>query len=115
MAFQDTKPASRYRQLVNAIKSKGANKKGEPLYANFELTARRNNLLYSLREAWREKKIEKYFVDYDGAISVVPCNMTKKLKITSVVTKDTNFTLWTMSKDELEYQINNNFVDYKKN
>ena len=63
VAFGDTKPGSRYKQLVNAIKSKGANKKGEPLYANFALTTRRNNLLYVLREAWRDKKIEKYFVD----------------------------------------------------
>merc|ERR1712115_338150 len=115
VAFKDTKPGSRYKQLVNAIKSKGANKKGEFLYANFALTARRNNLLYTLREAWREKKIEKYFVDYDGAISVVPSNMTKKLKITSVVNKDTNCTMWTMSKEELVHQIANNFADYFRN
>ena len=49
--FNDTKPSSKFRALVNSIKSKGSNKKGESLYANFALTNRRNSLLYTLREA----------------------------------------------------------------
>ena len=60
--------------------------------------------MYVLREAWREKKIEKYFVDFDGTITVVPCNTTKKFKITSVMNKDTGYTLYTLSLDELKYQ-----------
>ena len=66
VAFNDLKPDSRYRQFVSKIKSKGANKKGGKVYANFALTNRRNNLLYTIRGAWRDKKVEKFFVDYDG-------------------------------------------------
>ena len=114
VAFKDTKPSSRFRQLVHNIKSKGSNKKGENLYANFALTDRRNNLLFTLREAWRNKHIEKYFVDYDGAIIVVPLGTSKKIKLTSVATKESGYTLWTMSQDELKYQITHNFADFRK-
>ena len=112
--FDDTKPSSKYRALVNSIKSKGSNKKGESLYANFALTNRRNSLLYTLREAWRNKKIEKYFVDYDGSISVVPLHSSRKIRITSVSTKESNYTLWTMSQSELNYQITHEFADFLK-
>ena len=55
IAFKDVKPDSKYRQLVTQTKSKGANKKGEKIYANFTLTNRRNSLLYVIRGAWRDK------------------------------------------------------------
>ena len=112
--FGDTKPSSKYRALVNSIKSKGSNKKGERLYANFAFTNRRNSLLYALREAWRNKKIEKYFVDYDGSISVVPLHSSRKIRLTSVASRESNYTLWTMSQTELNYQISNNFADFMK-
>ena len=112
--FNDTKPSSKYRALVNSIKSKGSNKKGENLYANFALTNWRNSLLYTLREAWRNKEVEKYFVDYDGSISVVPLHSSRKIRITSVSTKESNYTLWTMSQNELNYQISHNFADFMK-
>ena len=63
---------------------------------------------------WRNKSIEKYFVDFDGAISVVPLGTSKKIKLTSVATKETGYTLWTMSQDELKYQITHNFADFRK-
>ena len=99
---------------MNSIKSKGSNKKGESIYANFALTNRRNSLLYTLRDAWRNKKIEKYFVDYDSSLSVVPLHSSRKIRITSVSTKESNYTLWTMSQNELNYQIDNNFADFLK-
>ena len=101
--------------MVQSIKAKGSNKKGEAIYANFALTDRRNSLLYTLRDAWRNKKISKYFVDYDGAMSIVPLNSSRKIKLTSVTTKDTGYTLWTMSQEELEYQISHDFSDFRRN
>ena len=96
------------------MKTKGANKRGEKLYANFALTQRRNNLLYSLREAWKNKKIDKYYSDYDGTLSVVPVGSTRKIKLTNITNKDTNFIPWTMSKEDLEHNLNNNFADFRQ-
>ena len=61
--FKDIKLDSMYRQLVQTIKSKDANNKGEGMYAYFALTSRCNTL-YIIRSAWREKKVEKFYVDY---------------------------------------------------
>ena len=41
------------------------------LYANFELTKKRNGLLFEVRKAKRENRIAKYFVDFDGNIEVM--------------------------------------------
>ena len=109
LAFSDLKGESKYRQLVNKIKSKGANKKGEKIYANFALTQRRNTLLYTIRAAWREKQIDKFFVDYDGTITIVLPNSSKKIKVTSVANRDTNYVLWTISNEELKLQIDRGF------
>ena len=53
VTLQDTKPSCKYKQLGNAIESKGSNKRGEKLYANFALTNRRNSFLYLQRESLR--------------------------------------------------------------
>ena len=41
------------------------------MFCNFELTRSRNNLLYEVRKAVRENKIAKYFVDFNGDISIL--------------------------------------------
>ena len=87
---------------------------GEKLYANFALTHRRNNMLFTLREAWKNKKIDKYDSDYDGSISVVPTGSSKKIKITNVANKDSDYISWTMSKGDLEHNIRNGFADFRQ-
>ena len=53
------------------------------LYCNFELTKSRNNLLYEVRKAVRENKLAKYFVDFNGEISVlVNLGDSDQLKLT---------------------------------
>ena len=69
-------------------------------------------MLYVLREAWKNKKIDKYYSDYDGSIAVVPSGSTKKIKITNVANKDSNFIPWTMTKDDLQHNIENGFADF---
>ena len=84
-------------QLVKAMKSKGSNAKGMPLYCNFPLTNRRNNLLYNVRKLWKEEKLGKFFVDYNGDITVVAPGSARKTKITSNVDKERNYVIWTMT------------------
>ena len=59
LTFFDHKPGSKYFDLVSAIKTKGNNAKGQVLYANFVLTNRRNSLLYEIRKAHKDGKVEK--------------------------------------------------------
>ena len=47
-------------------------------------------------------KLEKFFVDYDRSITVVPKSTTRKIRLTSVVNADNNFTLWTMEPEEFK-------------
>ena len=114
ITFADTKAGSKFATLVRNMKAKGANKGGENLYANFALTHRRNNMLFTLREAWKNKKIDKYYSDYDGSISVVPTGSSKKIKITNVANKDSDCIPWTMTKGDLEHNIRNGFADFRQ-
>ena len=64
LTFFDHKPGSKFFDLVSAIKTRGSNSKGQPLYANFLLTNRRNALLFQIRKAFEEGKLEKYFSSF---------------------------------------------------
>ena len=65
------KQNSKFREVVRAIKKPTTEQKALNLYGNFELTKCRNNLLYEVRKAVRENKLAKYFVDFNGEISVL--------------------------------------------
>ena len=80
----DFKPGSVYDQVVNAIKS-GKGRQLLDVFINFALTNRRASLLYEVRQLVRNKKVEKFFVDSDGSISVLPSGGgAAKVKLTSV-------------------------------
>ena len=69
--FKDLKYGSKFRDVVQAIKKPSPDQKALNLFCNFELTRSRNNLLYEVRKAVRENKIAKYFVDFNGDISIL--------------------------------------------
>ena len=70
LRFKDLKYGSKFRKVVAGIKKPDATQKGLNLYCNFELTKARNSLLYEVRKAVRENRVAKYFVDFNGAISI---------------------------------------------
>ena len=70
LKFKDQKFGSKFRQVVAAIKKPNEQQKLLNLYCNFKLTKMRNNLLYEVRQAKKKNQIAKYFVDFNGAISV---------------------------------------------
>jgi hypothetical protein len=69
--FHDTKYSSKFKKIVTAIKKPTNDQKALNLFINFELTKMRNNLLFEVRKAKRENRIAKYFVDFDGTMSVL--------------------------------------------
>ena len=69
--FRDTKYLSKFRKIVSAIKKPTDVQKKLNLFCNFELTKMRNNMLFEVRKAKRENRIAKYFVDFDGSVSVL--------------------------------------------
>ena len=71
MKFRDTKYSSKFRKIVSAIKKPTDVQKKMNLFCNFELTKMRNNMLFEVRKAKRENRIAKYFVDFDGSVSVL--------------------------------------------
>ena len=101
MSFYDLLPGSKFFNLVNAIKTKGSNAKGNNLYANFVLTSRRSSLLYEIRKAHKEGKLEKYFSDYDGSLVIMKKGTAQKIRVTSQATKANNFVLTTFTKEDL--------------
>ena len=56
--------------------------------------------MYLARQAWKKGTLEKFFVDMDGNLTVVPKNQASKLKLTSVMNKENNFLLWTMEESD---------------
>ena len=83
LKFKNLKHGSKFREVVAAIKKPKPAQKALNLYCNFELTKTRNNLLYEVRKAVREGKLAKYFVDYNGEISIL-ANLgdTEQMKLT---------------------------------
>ena len=69
--------------------------------ANFVLTNRRNALLYQIRKAFKEGKLEKYFSDYDGSLVIMKKGSTQKIRVTSQATKANDYVLTTLTKEEL--------------
>ena len=57
--FLNRKPGSAWNHLVNKILSGGGDKNVN-LFLNFQLTLRRNNLLFQLRKMKKEKKYVSY-------------------------------------------------------
>ena len=105
LSFYNHKPGSKFFELVNAIKTKGSNTKGQNLYANFVLTHRRNALLYQIRKAHKERKLEKYFSDFDGSLVIVKKGSSMKIKVTSQATKANDYVLTTFTMEELLHHL----------
>ena len=103
ISFSNRKAGSPFHDLCLAMKAKGANSPGQALYANFALTSHRNEMLWHIRKSWKQKEgVEKFYVDYDGGISIVLKNSTRKTKVASVVLKEFNFVLYTLTIPELK-------------
>jgi myosin heavy subunit len=84
----DFKAGSVYDQVVSAIKS-GQGRQVKDVFINFALTNRRASLLYEVRQLVRSKSLEKFFVESDGSISVLPVGSganwaATKVRLTSV-------------------------------
>ena len=85
----DFKAGSVYDQIVSAIKS-GKGRQMKDIFINFALANRRASLLYEVRQLVKNKCLEKFFVDSDGSISVLPMGSganwaaASKVKLTSV-------------------------------
>ena len=80
------KLGSAYEKMVEAIKS-GKNNDIN-VFFNFQLTRRRNNMLYEVRQLKKTKKIAKYYSDENGNIKILKKLGDKKIKITSITSKD---------------------------
>ena len=88
LAFRlgDLKPGSSFNAVVSRIKG-GAGKDVTDIYINFALTPRRASILYEIRKLKKatNSKIQKFYVDFDGNISVVSGKEeVKKERVTSV-------------------------------
>ena len=83
--------------MVEAVKR--GNNKEVNIYFNFMLTRRRNTLLYEVRKLKSEKKIVKYFTDYDGTITVKERQDSNMLRVTSISNKkDHHLRTWTVAE-----------------
>ena len=78
--FWNRKPDSAWSALVKSIVSGGA--KEVPIFCNFQLTKKRNNLLFHLRKLKKEKKIVKYYTDENGKIQYKISEKSSKVTIT---------------------------------
>ena len=82
----NTAPKSGFRLLVDRIKS-GKGKADCPIYINFQMTKRRSTVLFHLRNLKREGKIQKFYSDENGSISVRIKEGAPKIKLTNFPTK----------------------------
>ena len=86
--------------MVDAIKS-GKNNHVN-VFFNFQLTRKRSNLLYEVRQLKKVNKVAKYYTDEHGNIKVlVKLGDKKKVRITSVTSKECP-TLKTFTIEELK-------------
>ena len=69
--FSEVKEGSKFKQVVEKIKMPLPDEKKVPLYLNFDLTKKRSALLYEVRQLKKQKKIFRYFTDFDGTISII--------------------------------------------
>lgn len=75
------------------------------IYFNFQLTRRRNNLLFELRQLRRNGKIHKFYTDENGQISVKMRKDSPKTRLT-FITKERSKAPRTVTLEELK-----SFVD----
>ena len=93
------KPGSAWSNLVNEIKRGG--KENINIYANFQLTKCRNNLLYHLRTLKKAGKIAKLYSNENGQLSFKVKETSKKVIVTySSISKNKDQS--TMTKEEID-------------
>jgi len=90
---------SAWSKLINEIKTGG--NRSVNVYLNFQLTQRRSNLVYQLRQFKKSSKIAKFFTDENGAISLKVKDKDAKMKITYYRKKDSTSPEKTFTSDEL--------------
>ena len=73
-------PGSAWNRLVEEVKKGG--KKEINVYANFQLTNKRNNIMYHLRTLKKEGKINKLYSNENGQISFKVKEQSSKVKVT---------------------------------
>jgi len=93
------KEGSAWSHLINAIKT-GENRSVN-IYLNFQLTQRRSNLVYHLRQFKKTSMIAKFYTDENGAISLKVKDKDSKLKITYYKKRDSVSAEKTLTKEEL--------------
>ena len=80
------KEGSAWSSLVENIKKGGA--KDVNAFGNFQLTSRRNTILYNLRKLRAEKKIAKIFTNENGQIFYKEKEDSAKIKLTFATSKE---------------------------
>ena len=105
VGFNTRVAGSPFHGICLAMRAAGANSAGRSLYSNFLLTYRRRELLYNLQMCWKDSGLSKFYVDFDGTLSYLPLNSNKKIKLTSVLSKDTGYNLWTSMISELQQEL----------
>ena len=83
--FANRRPESAWSSLKENIVKGGSTDIN--VYANFQLTKRRNSLLYSLRKAKKDGKISKIYSNENGQISYKVTDNAVKTKVTYFSTK----------------------------
>ena len=71
LKFKNQTQGSKFRKVVQAMKKPSSVQKALNLDVNIELTKKRANLLHEVQKAKREGRLAKYFVDYNGEISIL--------------------------------------------
>ena len=104
--YSNLSPGSSFDKVVYAIK-KGHGRDNKNLFFNFALTPRRASLLYELRRAKRENKIEQFLSDSDGSLAFIRKADGPKVRLTSIFEKK-SATLYSYSHQELMDLINKN-------
>ena len=76
------------------------------VFFNFQLTRRRNNLLYEVRQLKRQDKVAKFYTDENGGIKVLFKLGGRKERITSITNK-VNSNIKTLNIHELKNRASN--------
>ena len=100
LSLWDHGPGSSFQNLVEKIKS-NENNKAVNVYFNFMLTKRRSKLLFEVRQLKKQAKIEKFWSDENGNITIQVDDKGQKQKITNYFDKPSE-TLKTFYINELK-------------
>ena len=95
---------SAWSKLVQAIKSRP--RSNINLFANFQLTARRSELMFQVRQLKKEKKIDRMYSDENGVISIRFKENGPKHRLTYQESRGNQAPGRTYSKDELLQLVN---------